>query len=77
MCEWNIPQGGMFLWIKCLGLEDTTEMVYERAITKDVCLLPGREFIADSSKPSPYMRASFSLAPAQDFNRVITLNLID
>jgi len=61
----------MFLWIKCLGLEDTTEMVYERAVAKDVCLLPGRELIADSSKPCPYVRASFSLAPAQDFNRVI------
>ena len=67
----------MFLWIKCLGLNDTTEMIYERAVAKNVYLLPGREFMTDSTLPCPYMRASFSLSPLQDFDRVLIILIIN
>lgn len=68
-----MPLGGMFLWIKCLGVPDTHPMIMERALQKDVILLPGREFMTDPLKPCPYMRASFSLATAEKMDRVCRL----
>ncbi|KAI9555460.1 hypothetical protein GHT06_017975 [Daphnia sinensis] len=69
LAEWNVPQGGMFLWIKCLGVSDTRPMIMDRALKKDVILLPGREFMTDPSQPCPYMRASFSLASPENIDR--------
>ncbi|XP_046652485.1 kynurenine/alpha-aminoadipate aminotransferase, mitochondrial-like [Daphnia pulicaria] len=69
LAEWNVPQGGMFLWIKCLGISDTRPMIMERALKKDVILLPGREFMTDPSQPCPYMRASFSLPTPENIDR--------
>lgn len=69
LAEWNIPQGGMFLWIKCLEVSDTRPMIMDRALKKDVILLPGREFMTDPSQPCPYMRASFSLASPENIDR--------
>lgn len=34
----------------------------ERAIRKNVMLLPGAAFMPDKARPSPFMRAAFSLA---------------
>ena len=70
LAEWNVPLGGMFLWIKCLGVADTRPMIMERALSKDVILLPGREFMTDPSEPCPYMRAAFSLATPANIDRV-------
>lgn len=70
LAEWNIPRGGMFLWIKCLGVSDTRPMIMERALKKDVILLPGREFMTDPTQPCSFMRASFSLATAENIDRV-------
>lgn len=60
----------MFLWIKCLEVSDTRPMIMDRALKKDVILLPGREFMTDPSQPCPYMRASFSLASPENIDRV-------
>jgi kynurenine/2-aminoadipate aminotransferase len=76
LAEWNVPQGGMFLWIKCLGISDTRPMIMERALKKDVILLPGREFMTDPSQPCPYMRASFSLPTPENIDRVFSKTLI-
>lgn len=72
-----MPLGGMFLWIKCLGVADTHPMIMKRALKKDVILLPGREFMTDPSQPCPYMRASFSLASAENIDRVRWLHQVD
>ena len=75
LAEWNVPQGGMFLWMKILGLADTHPMIMKRALKKDVILLPGREFMTDPSKPCPYVRAAFSLATPENIDRVIIRTL--
>ncbi|MCL4131115.1 UNVERIFIED_CONTAM: hypothetical protein GTU68_015955, partial [Idotea baltica] len=62
LCEWSVPTGGMFLWMKVPGLEDTWDMVMQRGVKKNVILLPGKAFMTDPSKPSNYLRAAFSLA---------------
>eukprot|EP00096_Caligus_rogercresseyi_P015740 TRINITY_DN8215_c0_g1_i2.p1 TRINITY_DN8215_c0_g1~~TRINITY_DN8215_c0_g1_i2.p1 ORF type:complete len:302 (+),score=61.44 TRINITY_DN8215_c0_g1_i2:62-907(+) len=68
LCEWSIPGGGMFLWLKINGVEDTWDMIMERAMAKNVMLLPGKAFMVDPSKPCSYARAAFSLASPSDID---------
>lgn len=70
LAEWNVPKGGMFLWIKVNGVKDTNEMVMARGLDKKIILVPGKCFTADPSKPSAYIRAAFSLAPQDDIDEV-------
>ncbi|TRY64269.1 hypothetical protein TCAL_03982 [Tigriopus californicus] len=68
LCEWSIPEGGMFLWIKVHGVEDTWDMILEHAFKKEVSLLPGKPFMAEPNKPCSYLRAAFSLASEKDID---------
>ncbi|XP_036238831.1 kynurenine/alpha-aminoadipate aminotransferase, mitochondrial isoform X2 [Molothrus ater] len=66
LAEWYPPAAGMFLWIKIKGISDTQQLIMEKALKKEVLLVPGGAFNIDSSEPSSYVRASFSLpSPAQ------------
>ncbi|XP_030306077.1 kynurenine/alpha-aminoadipate aminotransferase, mitochondrial isoform X3 [Calypte anna] len=66
LAEWYPPSAGMFLWIKIKGVSDTQQLIMEKALQKEVLLVPGGAFNIDSSEPSSYVRASFSLSsPAQ------------
>ncbi|XP_045127574.1 kynurenine/alpha-aminoadipate aminotransferase, mitochondrial-like isoform X2 [Portunus trituberculatus] len=66
ICEWIVPEGGIFVWLKVLHLNDTSAMLLERAAKGDVVLVPGREFMVDSTKPCPYMRAAYSCATPEE-----------
>ncbi|XP_074678917.1 kynurenine/alpha-aminoadipate aminotransferase, mitochondrial isoform X3 [Strix aluco] len=66
LAEWYPPAAGMFLWIKIKGVSDTQQLIMEKALQKEVLLVPGGAFNINSSEPSSYVRASFSLSsPAQ------------
>ncbi|XP_037753458.1 kynurenine/alpha-aminoadipate aminotransferase, mitochondrial isoform X1 [Chelonia mydas] len=66
LADWHAPAAGMFLWIKIKGVSDTQQLIMEKALQKEVLLVPGGAFNIDSSVPSSYVRASFSLSsPAQ------------
>ncbi|XP_054845972.1 kynurenine/alpha-aminoadipate aminotransferase, mitochondrial-like [Eublepharis macularius] len=77
LAEWYTPNAGLFLWIKIKGISDTYEMITKKALERGVSLLPGNGFMIDSSKPSPYVRASFSFASPdqmdQGFQRLAEL----
>ncbi|XP_042858690.1 kynurenine/alpha-aminoadipate aminotransferase, mitochondrial-like [Penaeus japonicus] len=60
LCEWSVPAGGMFLWIKVGRISDTWSMVLERAMKKKVMVVPGQGFMTDSSSLCQYLRLSFS-----------------
>ncbi|XP_075005433.1 kynurenine/alpha-aminoadipate aminotransferase, mitochondrial isoform X2 [Calonectris borealis] len=62
LAEWYPPAAGMFLWIKIKGVSDTQQLIMEKALQKEVLLVPGGAFNIDSSEPSSYVRASFSLS---------------
>lgn len=51
-------------------MNDTTPMLVERAARKDIVLVPGKEFMVDSSKPCPYMRAAYSCATSEQMMKV-------
>ncbi|XP_053258818.1 kynurenine/alpha-aminoadipate aminotransferase, mitochondrial isoform X2 [Podarcis raffonei] len=66
LADWHSPAAGMFLWMKIKGVPDTQELIMKKALEKQVLLVPGRAFNINSSDPSSYVRASFSLSsPSQ------------
>ncbi|KAK7062512.1 hypothetical protein SK128_002112 [Halocaridina rubra] len=66
LCEWSVPEGGMFLWLKVRDVKDSLGVV-DRAL-KDYTLLiiPGSGFVPDGAKPCPYVRISFSVVSPQE-----------
>ena len=73
LCEWSLPDGGMFLWIKVDGVEDTWDMIMEEGLKRDIMLVPGKVFVPNvdgegSKLTSPYLRASYSIADEDKFD---------
>uniref|UniRef100_A0A671MNG7 Kynurenine/alpha-aminoadipate aminotransferase, mitochondrial n=1 Tax=Sinocyclocheilus anshuiensis TaxID=1608454 RepID=A0A671MNG7_9TELE len=68
VAEWHPPMAGMFLWIKLKGIKDTQQLIMERALEKEVLLVPGGVFNINSSDPCPYVRAAFSLSTPQQID---------
>ncbi|XP_071553047.1 kynurenine/alpha-aminoadipate aminotransferase, mitochondrial-like [Panulirus ornatus] len=69
VCEWSVPTGGMFLWLKVCGVRDTWTMLLERGLEKRVMLVPGQGFMVDSTKPCQYLRASFSSTTPEEMDK--------
>ncbi|KAG8592639.1 hypothetical protein GDO81_000570 [Engystomops pustulosus] len=69
LAEWHSPTAGMFLWLKIHGVQDTHQMIMLKAISKEVLLVPGSAFNIDSSEPSSYVRASFSLSTPEQIDQ--------
>ncbi|XP_012512441.1 PREDICTED: kynurenine/alpha-aminoadipate aminotransferase, mitochondrial-like [Propithecus coquereli] len=55
LAEWHVPTAGMFLWIKIKGISDVKQLIGEKAIKKEVLMLPGNGFYVDSSAPSSHI----------------------
>ena len=69
LAEWTVPSGGMFVWVK-LHVEDSHKMITVRAREKGVLFVPGSVFMMDPSKPSPYIRASYSNCTEEQMDTV-------
>eukprot|EP01117_Protostelium_nocturnum_P003432 TRINITY_DN1445_c0_g1_i1.p1 TRINITY_DN1445_c0_g1~~TRINITY_DN1445_c0_g1_i1.p1 ORF type:complete len:429 (-),score=123.17 TRINITY_DN1445_c0_g1_i1:60-1346(-) len=70
LAEWYEPSAGMFLWFKLNGVDDTRDLIVNKAMKEKVLFIPGSAFSADS-KPSPYIRASYSTASFQQMEEAI------
>ena len=73
LCEWSVPDGGMFLWFLVPSITDTWDMLLKRGMEKNIMLLPGTGFMPAGTKggrrqPSSHMRAAFSVAKESDFD---------
>ncbi|KAM9836498.1 kynurenine/alpha-aminoadipate aminotransferase, mitochondrial isoform 2-T2 [Aulostomus maculatus] len=68
VAEWHAPSAGMFLWIKLKGIADTQRLIMEKALEKEVLLVPGGVFMINSSDACPYVRAAFSLSTPQQID---------
>ncbi|KAG8504614.1 Kynurenine/alpha-aminoadipate aminotransferase, mitochondrial [Galemys pyrenaicus] len=73
LAEWHVPTAGMFLWVKIKGISDTKQLIEEKAIKREILMVPGNCFYIDSSAPSPYFRASFSFATPEQMDVVSTI----
>ena len=68
LCEWSVPGGGMFLWMKVKNLDDTWDLIMDKATKEQVMALPGKAFQPLGGN-SPYIRASFSITDPADFDK--------
>eukprot|EP00095_Tigriopus_kingsejongensis_P005565 snap_masked-scaffold12_size759060-processed-gene-2.11 protein:Tk05565 transcript:snap_masked-scaffold12_size759060-processed-gene-2.11-mRNA-1 annotation:"kynurenine alpha-aminoadipate aminotransferase mitochondrial precursor" len=68
LCEWNVPEGGMFLWIKVNDVECTWNMIMDKGLKKNIMLVPGRVFKPNALNGSSYLRASYSIADEGKFD---------
>ena len=49
LATWTTPTAGMFVWLECLGVEETDTLIREKALKKKVLMLPGSVFMPDGS----------------------------
>lgn len=75
LAEWTAPDAGMFVWFKCLGVNDTEVLIKERAIEQKVIMVPGTSFTPKSRSrppvPSQFVRAAFSTASVADMDEAL------
>ncbi|TPX59416.1 hypothetical protein SpCBS45565_g07746 [Spizellomyces sp. 'palustris'] len=70
IAEWTVPDAGMFVWLKLLGITDSSELIKQKAMEKKVLLVPGFEFFPNPTT-TPYVRASYSIAEAEDMDEAL------
>ncbi|XP_053716611.1 kynurenine/alpha-aminoadipate aminotransferase, mitochondrial isoform X2 [Synchiropus splendidus] len=68
LAEWHAPSAGMFLWMRLKGVADTQQLIMEKALEKEVLLVPGGAFMINSSERCPYVRAAFSQATPEQID---------
>lgn len=73
LCDWAVPSGGMFVWIKVRGVADVYEMLMTRGIKKLITFVPGHAFMADPTEACSYIRASYSKATPKQIDRAMCL----
>jgi 2-aminoadipate transaminase len=67
--RWNIPEGGMFLWIK---VPIDTHKLFEEAIKEKIAFVPGFTFYPHySDEGSNFLRLNFSYASEKDLEEGI------
>lgn len=72
LCEWTVPSGGMFVWIKVRGVADVYEMLMTRGIKKMITFVPGHAFMADPAEACSYIRASYSRASPKQIDKAMS-----
>lgn len=71
LAEWSTPTAGMFFWFKISGIEDSFALIKEKALEAKVLLVPGSAF-SPLGLPSPYVRASFSVADPDLYDEALS-----
>ncbi len=65
LADWEIPQGGLFFWLRLRHAQDTRELL-DAALAQDVAFMPGEPFFVDPERNPGYLRLNFShVAPAR------------
>ena len=70
LAEWHAPQAGMFVWMKLLGIDDSSQLVKTKCAEAKVLAIPGEACVVDN-KPSPYIRCAFSTASDEDIDEAL------
>ena len=70
LATWHEPTGGMFLWMKFTGLDDSFPLITDRLAKRNVVLLPGKAFNVSKTQPSPCARISYALVSAEKMDKV-------
>lgn len=70
LVEWNVPKGGMFIWIKVNKIKDVMELT-NKCISQGVFLIPGHAFNYDYSKLEQHLRICYSYATPEEIDKVL------
>ncbi|XP_033324065.2 kynurenine/alpha-aminoadipate aminotransferase, mitochondrial [Megalopta genalis] len=73
LAEWNVPEGGMFVWIKLPGIEDVSELALKKSISQGIFIIPGHAFNCDSLRPDQHIRLSYSYATPEEIEKAIPI----
>ncbi|CEG62785.1 hypothetical protein RMATCC62417_00061 [Rhizopus microsporus] len=69
--EWNVPNAGMFFWLRLLGgITDSYDLVMTKAIKENVLAIPGLAFMPRGNK-NEYIRVSFSNVSKQQMDEAL------
>lgn len=69
LVEWYVPQGGLFLWIKVIGLDNMLDLVMNKCVPQGVMVLPGNAFYYDIVKHNCHLRLSYSYASLEEMDK--------
>lgn len=61
--EWNIPDGGLFFWLRLKADMDTRELL-GRTLERGVAFMPGGPFFPTEAEGAQYIRLNFSNPPS-------------
>ncbi|WP_027910706.1 PLP-dependent aminotransferase family protein [Pseudomonas sp. URMO17WK12:I4] len=59
LADWQIPQGGLFFWLKLKQPQDT-RLLLDAALAQNVAFMPGEPFFIDPDRAPGYLRLNFS-----------------
>ena len=59
LADWQIPQGGLFFWLKLKQPLDTRTLL-QPALAQNVAFMPGEPFFVDPEQNHGYLRLNFS-----------------
>ena len=59
LADWQIPQGGLFFWLKLKQPLDTRTLL-QPALAENVAFMPGEPFFVDPEQNHGYLRLNFS-----------------
>jgi len=69
VAEWNVPTGGMFLWLRIKFLEDSYELAMKECVNNSILVVPGHPFVSQENVEScQYLRMSFSVATPEEMD---------
>lgn len=68
--KYTIPEGGIFMWCECPGIDDITPLV-DKALEKKVAIVPGSNFAIDIKAPSNMFRLNYSSATPESIEEGI------
>lgn len=70
LAEWHAPKAGMFVWLKLIGIDDSSVLVKTKCAEAKVLAIPGEACVVDD-KPSPFIRCAFSTASDADIDEAL------
>ncbi len=68
--KYTVPEGGIFMWCECPGIDDITPLV-NKALEKKVAIVPGSNFAIDIKAPSNMFRLNYSSATPESIEEGI------
>lgn len=76
LAEWTVPEGGMFMWIKILGIPNTNEFIMNIAPQKGVVVVPGFCCYPETSEEcqqTTYVRVAYTYITTEAIDKALQL----